>query len=171
MRIRKVDFFHGALTNVLLNKGFEVSILEGHPEGVYKLKRDGEEFVVYSKYLSAPSSKRKEKSIRWSFSFRPEEVARIRELDDEFGNCHVAIVGSYGNRPGGELIVLDMDELTRCIGGLELHESYWIVVLRRKHYRTRVYGNALKRSEAFIPKMKVMGVHVDEGALEGEVLE
>ncbi|SIT72216.1 hypothetical protein [Edaphobacillus lindanitolerans] len=171
-RLRKVDFFHGALANVLLNKGFELKGLADHPEGVYRVGRDGEEFTVYSKYLSAPSSKRKEKSIRWSFSFRPEEVERIRQLNNEYGNCHVAIIGSYGNRPGGELVILDMEELNRCIGGLDLGDRRWIVIWRRKHYRTRIYGNALSRNEAFIPKMQVMGIDVDveEEAEDEDVL-
>ena len=117
-RIRETDYHHGSLTAVLLNEGYNLMLLETHESRrSYRITNNIEDYIVYAKYSSAPSSRgRNKSSVTWSFSFTDEEVAKIKGYRDLNENCLVALIASYDNFPGGQHVMLSMSEFLKCIG-------------------------------------------------------
>lgn len=153
-RIRETDYHHGSLTAVLLNEGYNLMLLETHESRrSYRITNNIEDYIVYAKYSSAPSSRgRNNLSATWSFSFADEEVTKIKGYRDLKENCLVALIASYNNAPGGELVMLSMSEFLKCIGDGWKVENPRIAVRKEKHRQVKVYGTGLDSKDAFIPR-------------------
>lgn len=159
-RIRETDYHHGSLTTVLINNGYNLVILETHESRrSYKVTNNTEEFIIYAKYSSRPSSRgRNGSSSTWSFSFANDEVMKVKGYMNSNVNCLIALISSYGDSTGGELVILSMSEFLKCIGdGWKVSNSR-IAVRKEKYRQTKVYGTGLDSMNALIPKVDIAKV-------------
>ncbi|ERF49564.1 hypothetical protein AB6E71_03690 [Staphylococcus arlettae] len=156
-QIKETDYHHGALTSVLVNNGYNLILWETHEtRRSYKVSQNNEEFIIYSKYSSGPSSKRKNKSLTWSYTFTNTEIDKIRGYMKDSKRSHVALISKNANNIGGELVILNEEEFLKCIGDGWNGEYPYISVVKKKNCQLRVYGRGVSRDEAFIPKMSLI---------------
>jgi hypothetical protein len=156
-QIKETDYHHGALTSVLVNNGYNLILWETHESRrSYKVSQNNEEFIIYSKYSSRPSSKGKNKIFTWSYTFTNTEIGKIRGYMKDSKRSHVALISKNANNIGGELVLLDEEEFLRCIGDGWNSEYPYINVMKKKNCQLRVYGRGISRDEAFITKRSLI---------------
>lgn len=161
VRIREVDYHHGAFVANLVNVGFQIELLESiETRRSYRISSGEDQYLVYSKYSSKPSSQNKHKgAITWTFSFSAEEIEKIKSYQARQNPCLVALASHYGHRDGGELAVLTSDELFLCIGENWRKKDAQVAVLKKPRNQVKVYGTGIDRTKAFIPKTKLLQNH------------
>lgn len=153
VRIREVDYHHGAFTTFLVNKGFNLSLFETQEtRRSYKVSKGHENYLIYSKFASSPSSLNGNgKSFTWSFSFSDEEIKKIKDYQTSNSTCLVALTSHYGGADGGELAILSIDEFLRTIADGWRKKGGRISVLKEYKKSVKVYGTGIDRKSAFIP--------------------
>jgi|SRR5699024_3390852 len=157
VQIKETDYHHGALTALLVNNGYNIIMVETHEtRRSYKVAQNSEEFIIYSKYSSGPSSKRKNKSFTWFYSFSDSEIDKIKGHMKESRMSQVALVSKNANNIGGELVLLNEKEFLESIGDGWNSENPYIKVMKKKNCQLRVYGRGISRDEAFIPERSLI---------------
>lgn len=155
--VSEMDFYHGILSTVLLRQNFQLVQLQSYKtRRTYKVKRGGEQFIIYAKYASKPTSENRRGGYTWSFAFTDEEIEKIKGYMKEEKNMKVALISRYNKQRGGELAILDRKEFLKCVGyGWESDNPY-ISVLKEKYHQLKVYGRGISRDKAIIPEMRLI---------------
>lgn len=152
VRIRETDYHHGAITTVLVNNGFNLSLFETQEtRRSYNVSKGKEKYLIYSKFASNPSSTNaSRRSFTWSFSFSEEEVQKIKQYQASDSTCLIALTTHYGAADGGELAIMTVDEFLRTLGESGAVKSGRIYVVKEHRKQVRIYGTGINRASAFI---------------------
>lgn len=157
VKIKETDYHHGALTAVLVNNGYNLILWETHESRrSYKVTQGKDEFIIYSKYASKPTSKNGDKSSTWTYTFTDDEIDKIKGHMEEFKNSKVALISGNGNTKGGELVILGKDDFLKCVGDGWKVGSPYISVYKEKYCQLRVYGTGIDRKNAIISTMDII---------------
>lgn len=153
VRVRETDYHHGAFTAALVNGGFQITLFETiETRRSYRVLRGEENYLIYSKFSSSPSSQRNgRKAVTWSFSFSEEEINKIKQYQDNGNHCLIALTAHYGNNDGGELAILTINEFLWSIGAEWHRGGARVAVLKEHRKRVKVYGTGIDRTAAFVP--------------------
>lgn len=157
VRIREVDYHHGAFVANLVNKGFHIELLESvEARRSYRIANGLERYLVYSKFASSPSSQNNyDGATTWTFYFAEEEIEKIKSYQKQDNSCLIALAAHYGRRDGGELAVLTVGELFRCIGEGWRRRNAKVSVLKVPRNQVKIYGTGIDRTQAFIARTRL----------------
>lgn len=158
VRIRETDYHHGAFTAALVNSGFQIELFETiETRRSYQVQRGEENYLIYSKFSSAPSSQRNgRQAVTWSFSFSEEEINKIKQYQESGNHCLIALTAHYGGSDGGELAILTINEFLRSIGAKWHRGGARVAVLKEHRKQVKVYGTGIDRVSCFVPKTNLL---------------
>ncbi|ACB84378.1 hypothetical protein [Natranaerobius thermophilus] len=133
--VRKADYYYGALLSVLVNNEFSPVMIEaGNKRKIYGLFTDnGDEYQIYSKFLSKPSSNGQNSST-WSFVFSDNEIEEIKTIKGkkQGKDTIFAFICSQNKLNNTEIALIKFEELEKCIDLNRQYQGQLSVSIRRK---------------------------------------
>ena len=149
MKIRKIDFYVGALLSYLINKQITPAIFDSC-ENAKEIRFDTNngKFNLFVKYSGKPS-KSNEVNRRWDIIFTQSELDRLNTYKlDEYNNF-VVIVCSNEDLKNTEIVVLEIKNAIKCLGYDNVNSNKRISARIDKGARSiKCYGTALSDQNA-----------------------
>ena len=139
--VNKSDFYYGTFLTKVLEKGNKPALVsKSKGRGIYNLKTDKDDYIVYIKYASNVKKKRK----RWTFNYTDNNIEEIRDYIVGGENIIFAYICAYDDLKNSEIAIADLEDLKKCINPeCEINKSNSIKIYKKVHSRVlRMYGTA-----------------------------
>lgn len=111
-RVMKSDHYYGAfLSKVVDNRNEPAVICKDDGRGIYRLKGNGDNYLVYIKYRTNQSKSH----ISWGFYYTDNEIDEINKYKQAGENLIFAYVCTYEDFLNTEIAIAKLEELGKCI--------------------------------------------------------
>ena len=97
-KLKKADFYYGAVLSTLLNNGICPMLIEGGEDRqIYDFTTNHKDFRLFVKYTSLPIDTKTKDYASWQFVFSKDDVKEIQEYLESEKEFSVGLV--CGNNP------------------------------------------------------------------------
>ena len=149
VRIRKIDYYVGALLSHIVNNKIAPAIFDSSDSSkIITFATDNEDYNLFLKYSSKPAKEGKDYS-RWDIQFTDSEYDVVKTYSKEKHKNLVVLVCSKEGLTNTEIAVIEASRIPKLLGEDTVNQNRRITVKAIKGSKfLRVYGTALKDTDA-----------------------
>lgn len=132
----------------MLSNGVRPALFEENEDRrIYSFTTNKGDYLLYMKYVSAPTKRENKEVQLWQFNFSEDEVQKIKELEEKERGKELLFAFICGKQElkESEIVILNFYEIVDCLGlknNTKMSESYRISIRYEKNAKAlRVYGN------------------------------
>lgn len=150
VRIRKIDYYVGALLSHIVNNKIAPAIFDSSDSSkIITFANDNEDYNLFVKYSSKPAKEGNDYA-RWDIQFTDNEYEVVKTYSKDKHKNLVVLVCSKEGLTNTEIAVIEADRIPKLLGKDTVNLNRRITVKAVKGSKfLRVYGTALKDTDAF----------------------